>query len=108
MVAQVRAFLGAHGHSRFTPFTDPDRPTSNRAGFRRETADGGEEFYILPEVFKSEVCRGFDHRAVARELARRGALKREADKLTRKERLPRLGNVAVYRVTPAIWSDDHE
>lgn len=105
MLAQVRRFLEAHGESRFTAWSDERRATINRAGFRRELADGtGTEFYVLPEVFRSEVCEGFDHRAVARALADAGALLRDADgAATRKERLPGMGNTRCLRILPAIW-----
>lgn len=105
MLAQVRRFLEQHGESRFAPWEgDQDRPTINRAGFRRRT-DDGEEFFVLAEAFKSDLAAGFDHRAVARALIAAGALKPDTDGgSTRPERLPGMGHVRCYRITPAIWS----
>lgn len=103
MLAQVRRFLEAHGEARFAPM-DGDAPrTINRAGFRRETPDG-DEFLILPEVFRAEVCQGHDPKSVARALSDAGALQMGADgTATRSERLPGIGKARVYRIGAAIW-----
>ncbi len=107
MLAQVRAFLGAHGESRFSAWVpdERERVTINRAGFRRESTDG-PEFFVETEAFRREVCLGFDYQQVAIALRDRGALMPEsASRLTRKERLPDCRNARVYRITPAIWED---
>jgi putative DNA primase/helicase len=108
MIAQVRGFLEAHGESRFSPAEGDAPRTINRAGFRRQGPDG-DEFLVLPEVFRSEVCRGFDFRAVARALADVGALMLDADgTCTRSERLPGIKKGRVYRIGPAIWSASND
>src|SRR5205807_1098442 len=69
-LAQVRAFIEAHGESRFTLLTpsasgaEPAPPdvarTINRAGFRRRTGSGDTErweYLILPETWRTEVCK---------------------------------------------------
>ncbi|MEW6262169.1 MAG: DUF927 domain-containing protein [Thermodesulfobacteriota bacterium] len=67
---QVRRFFQAHGESRFSPWAgDGDRPTINRAGYRREG-----EFLIFPEVFKCEICAGFDLKQIVRALIDRHLL----------------------------------
>ena len=107
MLAQVRRFLEAHGESRFAPMDQTDnRATINRAGFRREAADGsGTEFLVLREAFKVELCKYFDHRAVAKALAEAGALKPDNDgSTTRPERLPEFGLTRCYVITAAVWS----
>lgn len=107
MVRQVRRFLEAHGESRFTAWDCDGRATINRAGFRRPVAgEDGEEFFVLPEVFRAEVCAGFDAQAVARVLADAGALMKDTDGkgTTRRERLPVIGNARCYRLLPALWS----
>lgn len=128
MLSQVRQFFELHGDARFTDWeraTDDHAPkTMNRAGFRkyREANDesgqpiyDGEgnrakeiEFYVLPEVFRLEICRGFDHKAVARLLSERGFLEREGQSHTRKERLPGLGLSRCYRITPNLLGGGHE
>jgi putative DNA primase/helicase len=106
MLTQVRRFLEAHGESRFAPWDALDgRATINRAGFRREAGDGsGVAFYVLPEAFKSDMCAGFDHRAVARALADAGALTPDTDGgHTKPHKLPGLGLTRCVRINSAIW-----
>jgi putative DNA primase/helicase len=125
IVAQVRAFLELHGDARFVDWDragDDHAPkTVSRAGFRRfrdaldETGhpvfndDGSRsreaEFFVLPEVFRHEVCRGHDYKTVARILAERAALLKDGSSFTRRERLPGLGNMRVYRITPKLWEE---
>jgi uncharacterized protein (DUF927 family) len=104
---QVRAFLSAHGESRFTDWEAGEQAlrTINRAGYRRASADG-PTFYIETEVFKRELCAGFDAGTVARALGDTGALEVAGDgRLTHKKRLPDGRNARVYVVTPALWGD---
>lgn len=82
-VATVRRFIEAHGTSRFEPMGELARTddadalrerTINRVGFRRRCANGGVEYLVLPEAWKSDVCIGQDPVAVARALLKRGLL----------------------------------
>ncbi|MEW9624690.1 DUF927 domain-containing protein [Rhodanobacter geophilus] len=107
MVDQVRAFLSAHGESRFTDWNADDRSprTINRAGFRKAGTDG-PTYYVEAESFKRELCNGFDAGAVAKALADAGALEVGGDgRLTRKTRLPDDRCTRVYVITPALWGD---
>lgn len=91
-VSAVRHFLEQHGGSRFETLENPDRIIVNRAGKRK-----GGEFWIFPETFRQDVCKGFNADAVAQALDRRGFLVRGEGKnlakkpATRQERkeLPR-------------------
>lgn len=75
------------------------------------TAIDGEEtqieYFVLPEVFRTEICRGFDYKAVCKVLMQHGCLKpakgREYDA---KHRLPGLGLSWCYQFTPAIMELD--
>jgi len=71
-IQQVRLFLEQHGSARFERENE-NRPIPARAGFYRQTSNGNE-FWIMRETFRSEVCRGYDSAAVARALAFRGFL----------------------------------
>lgn len=88
-VRQVRNFLELHGQSRFQDTQSAFQTVSNRAGFRRKNATTDEtEFLIYREVFRSEVCKNFDAKFVAGELAARGFLIKGSDgKNTRNERI---------------------
>lgn len=127
-LAQVRDFLSRHGEARFTDWDRPAADTEkhaprviNRAGFRRITKESEEraithgnnaehletEFFIFPEVWKGEICKGHDASAVAHLLAKCGALKMTDDgRLARSLSLPGEGKRRVYHITPAIWSGE--
>ena len=94
MLQQVRAFLEQHAESRFTSterseIDEKHAPrTAYRAGFRRpvSTVDGQAwEFFILPEIWRTEVCKGYNSVAVARLMQARGWLVGTAEK----DRAPR-------------------
>lgn len=99
-LAQIRRFFELHGESRFSLWdSHDDRVVPNRAGFRRLTPDG-LEFYVFPEVFKTELCAGFDPRQVARLLVDRGWLKPSSEgKFQIHQRLPGIGSKKVYTFT---------
>jgi len=136
MLRQVRRFLEAHGEGRFTWWhrgaDDHSAKTLQRAGYRRmldangdpiktnsqHAAEFGErmpaargdevsvEFFILPEVFRTEVCSGLEARAVARVLQEHECLAADKGGLTVKTRLPGMGPVHCYRVTSKIFELD--
>jgi putative DNA primase/helicase len=107
-LAQLRAFLERHGSSRFqimNPKTvnagDAAR-IANRAGFLRRAGEE-TEYLVLRDTFRTEICCGFDHRAVAKELSRRGFLVRQDTSMTIKARLPEIGGTTrVYCIRAAI------
>ena len=115
-LSAVRRFIELHGESRFTRWGDgqsdtddnPLRATVNRAGFRRAAADGGTEYFILPEAWKTEVCAGHDAVTVAKALAAAGMLKVSSDgKFQVKDRLPGSANpVRCYHVLASIMGGD--
>jgi putative DNA primase/helicase len=83
-ISTVRHFIELHGESRFTTIhTNGDRQneeaeavggrTINRAGFRRQGAEGWE-YLILPEAWKNEVCKGIDPGRAANVLKDAGFL----------------------------------
>ncbi|MBE0587352.1 MAG: DUF927 domain-containing protein, partial [Hydrogenophaga sp.] len=132
MLRQVRHFLEANGDGRFVTWHrahDDHAPrVGMRAGVRRligsnglpigarktpefahEISDpAGEsvEFFILPEVFKSEICKGYDPEAVARVLRDRECLQaKEPGRFTVSMSLPGgIGKARVYHVTARIFA----
>ena len=114
---QVRLFLEQHGSSRFEPawIKDDARPsagdeaednlrrTINRAGFRRadsldDQQKGAWTYYVMPECWASEVCKGFDHKAVASALAERSWLNTgDGRNLTQSVRVPTVGKPPALR-----------
>lgn len=128
MLGQVRTFFEAHGAARFTYWhraNDDHAPnTMNRAGFRRVVDDNGKplaepvgelskgafeggqtEFYVLPGVFRDEVCKGYDYKAVCRLLIELGHLLPDSKgRFTRAERLPTMGNASCFRIRSSIFN----
>lgn len=108
-IAQVRKFIQQYGDERFAYMSttaDGRHITSaarNRAGYSR-TVNGETEYLFLSDVFRSEICSGYDHTMVARALEQRGYLKRgQADRLTTKVQIPGQSKRAeLYLVTSAI------
>jgi uncharacterized protein (DUF927 family) len=76
-VEQVRAYIEQHGESRFQPVDEPDaKPVLNRLGLRK--GRGAErEWWVLPQMFRTELCNGLDAQQVARILSERGMLRRQ-------------------------------
>lgn len=129
MLRQVKKFIGDHGASRFAwahkTLLDGADKTMYRAGFRRLVSKQGKplartewdiseanddaqiEYLVLSETFHSEVCAGFDPKAVARVLLEHDCLvateksRNSANVYVRGE-----GNVRCYRIQPNIMSLD--
>ena len=137
MLRAVRRFLETHGEGRFAMWhrgADDHAPkTLQRAGVRRMVnadgepiktnnqhgqefgdrmpADLGEsvafEYFVLSEVFKREVCQGFDHEAVCRVLHEHGCLiVKETGRYSVKTKLPGIGSARCYCIPPAIFEID--
>jgi putative DNA primase/helicase len=73
--------------------------TINRCGWRRR--DGAGWGLVLPEAWKSEVCRGIDSEMAARALADRSLLRRDG-----KMAIPEHGRPRVYVVSGALLEGD--
>ena len=82
-------------------------------GFRQAVRQGSEETveYLIPtEAFKNEVCKGYDAKKLAQELAYRGHLRNDAGRLQVQQRIPGTGSKAVrfYAIQSSILSEDGE
>ncbi len=113
-VSQVRRFIELHGEARFTEWDETDmnqsqRPTINRAGFRRSNEAGQTEYYVFPEVYKTDICRGLRAQEVTKALRDRDLLVLANDgKNVRTERLPDGTAKKVYRIKATILGDGDE
>lgn len=134
MLRQVRRFLEVHGDGRFTWWhratDDYNIKTLQRAGMRRRVDDRGQpiktyndhaigygqrtsadfgedvsvEYFVLSEVFKSELCQGFDPHAVARVLVAHECLIPDKGRaFDCKPRLPGMGSTRCYRIPARIF-----
>jgi uncharacterized protein (DUF927 family) len=121
-LAQVRLFLELHGIARFEPaWADQEEAAEaarsgreprevrvpNRAGFRRSEEGGRWCYHVLPEVWRGEVCKGFEPARVARLLAGKRLLRPgEGKNLAHKERIPGVGHARVYVLEPSILDEE--
>ncbi|SFA85016.1 Uncharcterized protein, DUF927 family [Collimonas sp. OK607] len=106
ILASVKAFFESHGESRFSDIKDTSgRVTINRAGFRK-TTDEGQEYFVLPEAYRRDVCAGFDTKTVTKVLKEEGWLESDKDgKTSQKKRLPGIGSTRCYVFTSKVLGD---
>jgi uncharacterized protein (DUF927 family) len=101
-VETVRLFIEQHGEARFAAVDDADaRPVANRVGYRKGSG-AQREWWVLPEVWRREICAGHNAQFVAHVLADAGMLRTQADGLQCKVRV----NTATFRayvVTASIF-----
>jgi putative DNA primase/helicase len=124
---QFRQWLKLHSDSRFKPWgrTDSDNKpnTPLMAGWRREigadernTAGDlvrvpvGREWFVFPEVFHDEACKGYSGERVLYLLRERGHLHTEGKRkgYTCRAEPPGWGKVSVYRVKSSILEGDED
>ncbi len=114
MIEQVRYFIESHGESRFTDIDrsvtkDDHAPrTMNKAGFREKNHEGQLEYYCYPEVFKTEICKGYDYKAVSRVMIDRGFMKPDGRNFQVKKEIPGEGRKRIFHILPAIWSGEND
>ena len=117
MIRQVSEYLERNGESRFTHYARAEKAddhmpdTVNRAGFKRPVSeDNGAsmEFYVLPEVFKRDMCKGFDYRDVAKVLKGHGFIKTDEGRITLTHRLPMVGKTRCFLILPSIFEHEGE
>jgi len=113
ILARLRQVIERFGESRFTRWEsaaakiDEHGPrTIDRLGFRKTLEHGlGDSlhttstYYVLPELWRSEIFRGMNINAVNKELLQRGVLEPSSDgKASSLVRLPGLGQQRCYIV----------
>ena len=105
ILSQIRRFFEMHGESRFSDWETKNSNTLYRAGFRKTTMLG-LSYYVLPEVFREELCAGFDYRTVTQLLLTEGWLEPgEHHTAYRREYLPGIGRSRCYVFSPKLWNN---
>lgn len=108
MLEQVRAFFELHGASRFQLWNETGGGfVVSRAGFVKRIEGVPPEYYVFPEAFKSEVCRGFDPKAVARVLLKAGWIDSGTDgKSSQPRSLPGIAKTRCYVFNGRMWEGE--
>ena len=116
---QIRRFFEAHGMSRFEPIGDAIevnadgksmvRTTYDRAGYRKLDEKRRCEYLVLPETYKHELCKGFNHRTITKALLSVGALLTDKDgKPQPTHRIPLEGTFRLYHFSGSFMEKDAE
>ncbi len=94
-IDRVRAFILAHGASRFRDLTKDSDRVVNLVGYRDQL---NEIYYLTPSGFR-EACGGQDVKDVARLLAGKGLLRvPDTGHLTERVSVPGVGRTRLYAV----------
>ncbi len=112
MLEAVQTFIMKHADSRFTNLDEiRDEKIVNRAGWKRKGSDGLIEYSIIPDVFKKEVCAGFDYGAVAKYLGELGLIKTSTSggkkRYATHQRIDS-STMLVYRINGGIFDSDRQ
>jgi putative DNA primase/helicase len=117
IIRQARHFIEVFGDSRFVPmvknqngWTSMHNNMPQRAGYKRET-ETGFEYLVMPEVFRDEICKGYNRRSVIKVLVDNGMLQTDAKGKSQITcRLPAIGNKItvkkMYVFTSKVLSDE--
>jgi putative DNA primase/helicase len=101
-VRQVIAYVEQFGNSRFEDLNSEGFVTGLRVGFRKHDKHQ-TEYLVLPTLWQTELCKGYDAKAVADEMIRRGLLIPDKHgKSSTSMRLGHHGQMRVYRLSPTI------
>jgi hypothetical protein len=108
ILAHVRKFFESYGASRFDDIKMPNNERiHSRAGFYRIGKNSNREYLVLTEIYKQEICQGFDSKFVTKILLEKGWLEMASDgKSTQKPRVPGIGTPRCYVFTERMWDDE--
>lgn len=109
---QVRAFILAHGSSRFETWEKEERGPDlgskvvNRAGFKRLNASGSWEYFVPCATFKNEIARGHDAGRLAKFLVKQGLILPDGQgRPSSPHRITGQPSTRYYHFDPRIVSD---
>jgi putative DNA primase/helicase len=108
ILSQVRAFFEKEGASRFENENHPNSERLyNRAGFFYTDNAGFRIFMVLSEVYRKEICQGFEPKMVNKVLINAGWIVPGNDgNASQKRRIKGIGIPRCYIFTEKVWSDE--
>jgi uncharacterized protein (DUF927 family) len=100
---QVRAFVAAHGLSRFVPAWENQSSghiVRDVAGYRKREG-GAWDYYVTPSAWKDELCKGFNARTIARALIDRQLMMapETGSHISGVVRVPEQGSLRLYHLS---------
>jgi len=113
-ITQIKAFFELHGSSRFAAMGRDDESIEevriiNQAGFKRKTYEGVFEYFVYPEIFKNEICKGFSPKILIPQLLDRKLLIPDKhERALKNQWLPNIGSKKVYHFSWAIIGEETE
>jgi uncharacterized protein (DUF927 family) len=112
ILAQVRAHFEMHGEGRYVDvkscnrypdFTEDKTRDTRRAGFREKVQTDESDifnYFVLPGVFSTELCKGFERKDVTRILKEKDILQPgEYGKMSQLRPLPGMGRTRCYVIS---------
>lgn len=107
ILSQIRSYLQQNAGSQFPDLNDSNlkQLAGKCSGYRKKNEQGDFDWIIPNEVFRKEMCKGFDHRQVIKVLRKEDLLiKRPGGPSSTPMRLPHLGMVRVYHIKSQIMN----
>ena len=102
ILEHVKAFFELHGHSRFFDLNGfKDQKVPNMAGYKLVDKDA-VTFFVSPSIFKNEICRKFNRKAVINLLIDKGFMLKDHNGDYRQQKWTPDGNKKVYVISGEI------
>ena len=102
ILEHVKAFFELHGHSRFFDLNGfKDQKVPNMAGYKLVYKDA-VTFFVSPSIFKNEICRKFNRKAVINLLIDKGFMLKDHNGDYRQQKWTPDGNRKVYVISGEI------
>jgi putative DNA primase/helicase len=102
-IAQVKSFLEKYGDSKFINIGENSLVKPNERFGYKQKFEGIFHYYILPEVYKNEVCKGLNYKQVSKYLVERGFLVPDSQgKSMEVKHLPDVGKIRIYHLAGGI------
>jgi uncharacterized protein (DUF927 family) len=103
ILMQIRTFLQRYGATHFPDLADGSQ-TQKCLGFRKRNAQGEYDWLIPSEIFREEVCKGYELKRVLVALNQSGYIPFSDSRSSKVERLPSLGRLRVYHIPGEIMA----
>jgi uncharacterized protein (DUF927 family) len=105
-IEQVRAFVAAHGISRFVAAWENQglgHIMRDVAGYRKREGEAWD-YYVTPSAWKDELCKGFNARTIARALIDRQLMMapETGSHLSGVVRVPEQGSLRLYHLSSRL------